>query len=409
MKVRLNKRTIDEAVYEGPGSCYLWDTDLTGFGLRIYPTGSKSFVVSYWSRGRRRFFILGHYGRLTLPQAREAALEVFLRVRRGEDPAADRQETNQAPIVADLADRHIRDHAKIKNKPRSAKRARQLWDSSVLPKLGKRRVKDVQRADIARLITDMAGRPAMAKKVISLLSKSFNLAEVWGWRPEGTNPCRHIQRFKEESRERYLSENELERLGDVLVEAERSWGTSSHAIAAIRLLILTGCRSAEILTLRWAEVGFERRCLHLADSKTGKRTVMLNTAALQILADIEQLDDNPYVIVGAKPGSHRSSLQNVWPRICREAQLKDVRVHDLRHTFASYGVNAGQNLPVIGKLLGHTKITTTQRYAHLADDPLRQANEQIGATLAATMAGRPKAAVEEISQVDLSHANLREI
>ena len=328
MKVRLNKRAIDEAVYQGSGSCFLWDTELPCFGLRIYPTGRKSFVVAYWINGRRRFYTLGRYGRITLHQAREAALEVFLKVHRGQDPAADRQATSQAPTVADLADRHIKDHAKIKNKTRSAKRARQLWDRSILPKIGKRKVADIQRPEIARLITDMADTPAMANKVISLLSKSFNLAEVWGWRPEGTNPCRHIQRFKEESRERYLSEQELGRLGDVLAEAERSWGTSPHAIAAIRLLILTGCRSAEILTLRWAEVDFERRCLHISDSKTGKRTVMLNTAALQVLADIERIDDNPYVIVGAKPGSHRSSLQNVWPRICREAHLEDVRCHE---------------------------------------------------------------------------------
>ncbi len=398
MKARLNKRTIDEAVYEGPGGCYLWDTEMAGFGLRIYPTGRKSFVVSYWINGRRRFYTLGRYGRITLPQARDAAMEVFLKVHRGEDPSANRQAASQAPTVADLADRHIKDHAKIKTKNRSAKRARQLWDRSILPKIGKRKVADIQRPEIARLITAMADTPAMANKVISLLSKSFNLAEIWGWRPEGSNPCRHIQRFQEESRERYLSELELGRLGDVLAEAERSWGTSPHAIAAIRLLIFTGCRSAEILTLRWTEVDFERRCLHLSDSKTGKRTVMLNTAALQVLADIEHFDDNPHVIVGSKRGSHRSSLQNVWPRICHDAQLEDVRVHDLRHTYASYGVNGGQNLPVIGKLLGHTKITTTQRYAHLDDDPLRLANEQIGATLAATMSGRPKVPVARIER-----------
>ena len=224
----------------------MWDTQQPGVGVRIYPTGAKSFVVSYWINGRRRFYTIGRYDRITLHQARESAMEVFLQVHRGEDPSADRRAAHQAPTGADLADRHISDHAKIKNKARSAKRARQLWDSSVLPTLGKRKVSDVQRADVAKLITDMADTPAMANKVISLLSKAFNLAEVWGWRPEGTNPCRHVQRYKEESRERYLSEAELARLGDVLVEAEQSWGTSPHAIAAIRLLILTGCRSAEI-------------------------------------------------------------------------------------------------------------------------------------------------------------------
>ncbi len=178
MKVRLNKRTIDEAVYEGPGGCYLWDTQQPGFGVRIYPTGAKSFVVSYWIKGRRRFYTIGKYGRITLHQARESAMEVFLQVHRGEDPSGDRRAAHQAPTVADLADRHISDHAKIKNKARSAKRARQLWDSSVLPALGKRKVRDVQRADVAKLITDMAETPAMANKVISLLSKAFNLAEV---------------------------------------------------------------------------------------------------------------------------------------------------------------------------------------------------------------------------------------
>jgi len=396
MKVRLNKRTIDEATYQGPGSCYLWDSDLTAFGVRIYPTGRKSFVVSYWSKGRHRFLVLGQYGRMTLAEARNAGHDVFRRVGQGEDPAADRQTANRSPTVADLADRHIAEHAKIKNKARSADRARQLWDRCVLPRLGKRKVADIQRADVAKLITDMAATPAMANKVVSLLSKAFNLAEVWGWRPEGTNPCRHIQRFKEEGRERYLSESELRRLGETLNRAEQEWGALPQAIAAIRLLILTGCRSSEILTLRWSEVDFERRCLHLADSKTGKRTVMLNTAALQILAGVEPLEGNPYVIPGGKPGHHLASLQRLWDRIRVDADIEDVRVHDLRHHYASCGINGGQSLSVIGRLLGHTKILTTQRYAHLDDDPIRKANEQIGATLAATLAGEPLAEVRDI-------------
>ena len=388
MKVRLNKRAIDESVYQGPGGCYLWDTALAGFGLRIYPTGRKSFVVSYWSRGRRRFYTLGQYGKLTLPQAREAALEVFLRVRRGEDPAGERSASRQSPRVSDLADRHIEEHAKIKNKPRSAKRDRRAWDRCVLPNLGKRGVRDITRADVAKLMTGMAKTPAMANKTLTLLSKAFNLAEVWGWRPEGTNPCRHVGRFKEESRERYLSDLELKRLGEVLVEAEQQWGFLPQAIAAIRLLILTGCRSAEILGLRWEDVDFERRSLHLPDSKTGRRTVVLNSGALEILTRLERVEGNPYVIPGGKPGQHLKNLQSLWDRVRVAAAIQDVRVHDLRHTYASVGVNSGHNLSVIGKLLGHTKILTTQRYAHLADDPLRQATEQIGATLAATLEGR---------------------
>ncbi|MEM7585396.1 MAG: site-specific integrase [Acidobacteriota bacterium] len=398
MKVRLNKRTIDEAEYRGPGGCYLWDTHMPGFGLRIYPSGAKSFVVAYWSRGRRRFYTIGRYGRITLHLARDKALEVFLSVRRGGDPAGERHSARKAPTVADLADRHIRDHAEIKYKPRSVKRARQVWDRCVLPTLGRRRVADIRRADIAKLMTAMADTPAMANKVQSLLSKAFNLAEVWGWRPEGTNPCRHVGRYREESRERYLSEDELRRLGEAFVHFEQHTETSPHAVAAIRLLILSGCRSAEILKLRWEDVDFERRCLHLPDSKTGKRTVLLNTAALEILADLERVDGNPYVIPGAKPGSHRSSLQNLWPKVCRHAGIENVRVHDLHHTFASFGVNGGQGLPVIGWLLGHSKITTTQRYAHLDDDPVRAASEAIGSVIVGAMVGEREAGSGEIGR-----------
>ncbi len=390
MKIRLNKRTIDEATYKGPGGCYLWDTELSCFGVRIYPTGRKSFVVSYWSRGRRRFYTIGPYGKMTLPQAREAALEVFLQVRRGEDPSAQRLTARQAPTMGDLADRHIDEHAKIKNKARSAKRDRRAWDRCVLPKLGKRKVKDITRGDIARLMTDMADTPAMANKVLTVLSKAFNLAEVWGWRVEGTNPCRHVDRFKEDGRERYLSESELKRLGETLVEAEDEWGALPQAIAAIRLLLLTGCRSAEILGLRWEEVDFERRCLQLPDSKTGRRTVVLNSGALQILAGLKRVEDNPYVIPGGKAGDHLKSLQKLWDRVRVAADISDVRIHDLRHTYASVGVNDGHNLSVIGKLLGHTKILTTQRYAHLADDPIRKANESIGGHISALMVGAPQ-------------------
>ena len=213
-------------------------------------------------------------------------------------------------------------------------------------------------------------------------ARGLSRPEVWGWRSEGTNLCRHVGRFKEESRERYLSESEFKRLGEVLVEAEQQWEVLPQAVTAVRLLILTGCRSAEILSLRWEDVDFERRCLYLPDSKTGRRTVVHNSGAIQILDGLERVEDNPYVLPGGKPGGHLKSLQRFWDRVRVAADIQDVRVHDLRH-FASVGVNNGQSLAVIGKLLGHTKILTTQRYAHLADDPIRQASEEIGSILVA--------------------------
>ena len=388
MKIKLNKRTIDQTVYQGSGGHYLWDTELAGFGVRIYPTGRKSFVISYRSKGLQRFFTIGRYGVLTVQQARLKAMATFARIGNGEDPSGDKIAANRAPRITDLAKRYMDEHSRVKKKPKSIKKDEQAWERLILPHLGQRRVKDIARADIAKTMTDLADTPAMANKVLTILSKSFNLAEIWGWRTEGTNPCRHIKRYKEEARERYLSEAELSRLGDVLIEAERFWEVKPQAIAAVRLLILTGCRSAEILTLKWDEVDFERRCLHLTDSKTGKKKVWLNAGALEILSTIERVDGNPHVVPGASPGSHFSTLQRLWNRIRKAANIRDVRIHDLRHNFASIGINTGQNLAVIGKILGHTKIQTTQRYAHLADAPVRKANEQIGATLEATLAGQ---------------------
>ena len=385
MKVKLTKKIIDEAQYKGSGGHYLWDTAMSAFGVRIYPSGQKAFVVSYWSKGRRRFFTLGMFGKLTLVQAREMARRVFVDVLEGRDPSAERRQATRSPTIEHLADKYIDDHVKLNSKERSVKRARQLWDRVVIPKLGKRRVKDVERVDIANLMKSMADTPSMANKALTHLSSAFNQAEVWGWRPEGTNPCRHVKRFKEESRQRYLSESELKRLGEVLRHHELSATALPQAIAAIRLLIFTGCRSAEILKLRWDEVDFERKTLELSDSKTGRRTVVLNSAALGVLEGLERRDDNPHVIPGGKRGEPLSTLQPLWKKLRVEAEIADVRIHDLRHTHASVGVNSGQQLAVVGKLLGHSKIMTTQRYAHLADDPLRQASEEIGSGLAESL------------------------
>ncbi|HEX9736193.1 MAG TPA: site-specific integrase [Thermoanaerobaculia bacterium] len=396
--IKLTKRSVDAARYQGSGAYYVWDCEVRGFGLRVYPSALKSFVVTYRVRGKQRFYTIGRYGELTVDEARTKALQALGRARNGEDPAGQRLASRRAPTMVDLAERYMREHAEVRKKPAVAKADRQTWERLILPRYGKRKVADIERCDVTQLHTELAATPAMANHTRGLLSTAFNLAEVWGWRAEGTNPCRHVKKFKAQARERYYSEVELSRLGAVLTEAERSWGESPHAVAAIRLLILTGCRSVEILTLRWDYVDFERQCLHLPDSKTGKKTVRLNAPALRVLADIERVDGSPWVIPGKAPGKPLRSLRGLWAKICQAAELRDARIHDLRHTFASFGVNSGHNLPVIGKLLGHSKTATTERYAHLADHPVRAANEQIGATLEATLAGAPKAEVAPINR-----------
>lgn len=228
----------------------------------------------------------------------------------------------------------------------------------------------------------MRTTPGAANRTLALLSKMFNLAEKWGLRPDGSNPCRHVERYRERKLERFLSNAELARLGAVLNEAERTRTESPSAIAAVRLLLFTGCRLSEILTLCWQHVDLEQGVLRLPESKTGAKVVYLPPAALEVLQGIDRVEGNSYVVVGAKPGAHLVNLTKPWHRIRAKAGLDDVRIHDLRHSFASMAAAGGLSLPIIGALLGHTQAATTQRYAHLAANPLKQASELTGKRIA---------------------------
>jgi integrase len=208
---------------------------------------------------------------------------------------------------------------------------------------------------------------------------------MWGLRPDGSNPRKHIKKYPEEKRERFLSPAELRCVGNVLREMENEGIELPASIAGVRLLILTGCRLGEIMTLQWEHVDIPGKALRLPDSKTGAKVVHLGQPAVAVLEKIERVEGNPWVIVGTKPSARLSDLQPFWQRVRARAGLKDVRVHDLRHTFASTAVAAGQGLPMIGKLLGHTQVQTTARYAHLAADPVKSAADQVSSNIAASL------------------------
>jgi integrase len=396
-RIKLTKRVVDAARYEREsGAHYLWDDELIGFGLRVYPSGRKSYVVTYRTHGTQRFHTLGKHGELTPSRARRLATDALLRVRQGGDPSGERQAYREAPTVADLAERYMEEHARPHKKPSSILNDKLAWRNHILPALGRRKVADITREDIVRFHRSKAETPYGANRVLALLSNAFKMAEMWGWRPEYSNPCHHVQRFREKKRQRFLSGEELNGLAATLAEVERERIESPAAIAAIRLLVFTGCRMGEILQLRWSEVDLSRRCLFLTDSKTGSKVVHLNSPALEILAGIKRVEDNPYVIRGKIAGTHLVNLQLPWGRIRRRAGLDNLRIHDLRHSFASVAAGVGLSLPMIGRLLGHTRADTTLRYAHLADDPVRQATEAIGATIEAAMQPRPMAPVVKL-------------
>ena len=377
---KLTKRTID-AIEPQATEFFLWDEGIPGFGLRVMPSGRKSFVVQYRAGRRPRRMSLGPSTVLTCDQARTRAITIISAVKNGDDPAADRAAKRNAATVADLAERFDKEHIAVRLKASTAKEYRGNLKRFILPALGRLAVPEITRADVAKFHHDLRHIPYQANRCLEVVSKMFVLAEMWGLRPDGSNPRKHIRKYPEEKRERFLSAAELRRIGEVLREMESERIELSSAILAARLLILTGCRLGEIMTLKWAYVDFEERVLRLPDSKTGKKIVHLGTPAVEYLYCAQRIDGNPWVITGTLPGKPLSDLQPFWQRVRARAGLKDVRIHDLRHTFASTAVASGQGLPMIGKLLGHTQVQTTARYAHLAAEPVRMAADAVATSL----------------------------
>lgn len=381
---KLTKRLVDAAEVRDR-DYFIWDEDLPGFGLRVFPSGRKRYVVQYRAGRRSRRLNLGPSGVLTCEQARNRAITIIAATKNGDDPAAKRDAERQAITVTELAQRFEKEHIDIRLKPSTAKGYRRMLERFVLPTLGHYRVNQVTRPDIAKFHHDLRHTPYDANRCLEMVSKMFNLAEMWGLRPDGSNPRKHIKKYPEEKRERFLSPAELKRVGEVLREMEQEGIELSPSIAAARLLMLTGCRLGEIMNLKWEYVDISGKALRLPDSKTGAKVVHLGQPAVEVLAKIERVDGNPWVIFGTLPGSRLSDLQPFWQRVRARAGLKDVRIHDLRHTFASTAVASGQGLPMIGKLLGHTQVQTTARYAHLAADPIKDAADQVASNIAGSL------------------------
>ena len=382
MAKKITKRTVDAAK---PGET-IWDSALPGFGLRVFASGARSYVLKYRRGGVQRWFTIGRHGKWTPDQARSEAMRLLGRIENGEDPASKRVSERNAATVAEFADRYLKEFSNTHKKASTARHDAANLKNYILPALGKMRIRDVTQADVARFHLSLKKTPYLANRCRALLSHMFGKAEAWSERPEGTNPTRHVEKFKEKARNRFLSTEELKRLGGALSDGERE-GESPYTIGAIRLLLFTGARLSEILTLRWEHVDFQARLLRLPDSKTGEKTVALPAPALQVLESLPRQDGNPFVICGRRTGARLVNLQKPWSRIRERAGISDVRLHDLRHSFASIGASGGMGLPLIGSLLGHKQAQTTMRYAHLANDPRLNAADTIAAEISATMAG----------------------
>ena len=351
-----------------------WDDLLKGFGFCVRPSGKKTFLLKYRiGRGRgaiSRKQTIGTHLVVSSEVARLKAKEWLLIASQGKDPC---KVDNDQTSMKEFSKIYIHKYAQIKKKKSSVVEDERLIKLQINPFFGKIRVKDLTRAMVEKHHGSLHKTPHMANRFLALLSKMMNLAEKWEFRPLYSNPCKHVDRYPEEPRKVYLKMSQLERVGSAMRELKDI--ESEYVLSAIQMLILTGCRTGEILSLKWEYIDFENSCMNLPDTKTGEREIHLNPSALSILKSLERKSD--YVFVSRVENKQITTIRLTWKKICKIAGLNDVRPHDLRHTFASHAINNGYSLPIIAKMLGHADIKTTERYAHLHQDPINKAIDDV--------------------------------
>ncbi|MEZ5782756.1 MAG: tyrosine-type recombinase/integrase [Rhizobiaceae bacterium] len=412
--VRITKRVVDAIKPDGT-DFYLFDGELIGFGVRVRKSGTMSYIVRYRATSGKHAPVsrmtIAKVGKVTPDQARERAKELLADVVKGSDPAKERSEYRKAPTFEEVAGKFL-EHVEAKRKPNTAVSYQQLLAKHAYPAFGKKKAAEVSSDDVEKLHLKLAEKPMTANRVRAIISSMYNWATSGKKKhlPAGTaNPAEGLAKYTEQRRERFLTTEEISRLAAAISEGETTgipWEPDPEkkvkharkpqnrfvklhpsAALAMRLLLLTGARLREVLHLKWEYVDFERGLLLLPDSKTGRKTVILNAPALALLTEAPRL--GAYVIAGETAGTKdekpRADLKKPWAAVTKRAGLDNLRIHDLRHSFASFGAGGGMGLPVIGKLLGHTQPATTARYAHLDADPLRKASNVIGNTIAAAM------------------------
>lgn len=361
----------------------VWDADIKGFGCMVHPTGKKTYylVYRYNKSTRKQRLKVGVHGHITCDIARGIIRGWMGDLARGIDPKEhykkESEKSKQHITVEAFLNLFVEKYKKVHNKPSTVKKDVERINSAIIPFLGRIRVSKVTQEDIVKFQEHLKKVPGQFNRCHALLRKAFNLAELWDHRPKNSNPCYGIQRFIEKKKERFLTEEELATLDEVLKAQEVAKITSPYSLAAIRMLMYTGCRLSEILTLKWDDAFLREGYIHLKDSKTGEKRIPLNESAKGVLAGLNQKKGNSYIFVGSKPGTCLVTLQDAWSKIRSLANLEDVRIHDLRHTFASLAIKQGVDLYTVSKLLGHKNIATTTRYAHLEMKQLLKATNVV--------------------------------
>jgi integrase len=395
---RLTEGSIKRATVDPGNEMTLWDGEIRGLGVRMRNLGgrlSKTWVIKYRNEAKaQRKLTLGEWPGLTVVKARKLAKGHMGDIAKGDDPARDRRKTKEAGTVAALLDRFLKDHVKAKGRSETTeKEYRRLIEKVIKPTLGKATVAAVDRNDVARWFTKLADTPRQANHALSVLSKAMSLAEIsWGLRPEHTNPCRGIDRYKENQRDRHPSAEEYEAIGSALVTLERDGKVSSTSANVIRVLALTGFRLSEACNLEWSNVDTKAGVITLGKTKSGKgRTRMVGTATLGILATLDRpkANDDAFVFPGATPREPISKwiVEKAWQHVRAKTKAKDLRLHDLRHGVGTVAAGLGANAFQVRDKLGHATLQMTGRYVSKQDDPLKELSERAESQVDAAMKG----------------------
>lgn len=375
---KLTKQLID-SLKPSTKDVLVFDTDIKGFLCKTTTKGRKVYMLYYRTRdGKQHKPSIGVHGSITCEQARQIAKEWSALIVQGKDPVQNRKDIKTSLSVTELSELYLNNYAYDHKKDGSVKTDKVHLKNHILPKLGLLKLSHITKKHIGEFHSSLRSLPTTANRCLALLSKMFSLAEQWQLREDASTLCKHIKKYVENKRERFLTAEEIEKLSQVLKEVSINRTEPATSITAIRLLLLTGCRLSEILTLKWEYIDLYQHRINFPDSKTGKKTIYLSPFAIEVLTGIEKKLENPYVIYGAVEGRHLVNLRKAWCRIRARAGLDDVRIHDLRHSFASVGAASGLSLPIIGALLGHTQAQTTSRYTHLIGQPLKEATNLIG-------------------------------
>jgi integrase len=404
---KLTKRSVESFEPGGRAAVVRYDDKLAGFGVRVMPSGRRYYFVRYRNKhGRSRWFTIGEHGKITVAAARTKAKQIFQAVVDGADPSSEREAFRAAPTVNDLLDRYIADHVDQRNRPTTRASFKGIVERDIRPELGPLKVAAVTRQDIDKLHRAKAATPRQANLIVAICSRAFSLAELWEMRPEGSNPCSKIERYPENHRERFLSADELGRLGATLRQAETvglPWKAGGCTLyrrvttGAIELLLYTGCRLSEVLNLQWEHVDFDTSTIALEETKSGRpQLVTMNAPARQVLKVLEAAKASEWVLPSVSSSIRplsKASIEAAWHRLRTVAQLNDVRLHDLRHTVGTYAGQSGANAFLVRDLLRHKNLAMTGRYVNRSDDPVRTLSDQVGERIAAGLAGRKVADV----------------